>query len=51
MIKIKDFTFASKNLGGGVDVPPCPTQLPPMVGRYILRSQNLIPQLLVACSN
>ena len=28
MVKIKDFTLASKNLGGGT-CPPCPTHLPP----------------------
>ena len=31
MVKIKDFTIGSKNLGGHVPPPPCPTQLPPMV--------------------
>ena len=30
MVKIKDFTFASKNLGGGGTCSPCPTHLPPM---------------------
>ena len=29
MVKIKDFTLASKNLGGG-HVPPVPTRFPPM---------------------
>ena len=28
-VKIKDFTLASKNLGGGARAPPCPTHLPP----------------------
>ena len=30
MVKIKDFTLASKNLGGTGPPPPCPTHLPPM---------------------
>ena len=30
MIKTKDFTLASKNLGVG-HMPSCPTNLPPMV--------------------
>ena len=34
MVKIKDFTLASKNRGGGTG-PPCPTHLPPMaVARF-----------------
>ena len=31
MMKIKDFTLASKNGGGSRAPPPCPTQLPPMI--------------------
>ena len=34
MVKIKDFTLASKNLGGRAS--PCPTVLPPM-SRLLLR--------------
>ena len=39
MIKIKDFTLASKNLGGGGKVkPPCSTHLPPMLRERIHES-------------
>ena len=43
MVKIKDFTLASKNLGGG-HVPPCPTHLPPMAQRpyYLLSILALV---------
>ena len=35
MVKIKDFTLASKNLGGGTRAPPpCPTELQPMTIDY-----------------
>ena len=34
MVKIKDFTLASKNLGGGGTCPPYPTELPPMTIDY-----------------
>ena len=39
MVKIKDFTLASKNLGRG-HVPPCPTELPPMTIDYIYYKYN-----------
>ena len=35
MVKRKDFTLTSKNLGGGGHVPPCPTVLPPMLSLFL----------------
>ena len=38
MVKIKDFTLASQNLGGGAFDPPCPTHRAPMVGGHRSRA-------------
>ena len=44
MVKIKDFTLASQNLGGGhVPPPPCPTHRAPMV-KSNLRPVHNLPQ-------
>ena len=49
MVKIKDFTLASKKSGRGARSLPCPTHLPPMIVyalyefyRKILRTQNAV---------
>ena len=39
MVKIKDFTLASQNLGGACD-PPCPTHWAPMAVPMLLSPHN-----------
>ena len=43
MVKIKDFTLASKNLGGGGHVPPVP-YTPPAHVQYTTHLQVLLPR-------
>ena len=45
MVKIKDFTLASKNLGG-VHVPPVPKELPPMLSLLKVERQIDSDQLI-----
>ena len=42
MVKIKDFTLASKNGGEGT-CPPFPTHLPPMSTRTINKKYDMLP--------
>ena len=45
MVKIKDFTLASKNLGG-MHVPPVPKELPPMLSLLKVEPQIDSDQLI-----
>ena len=46
MVKIKDFTLASKNMGGGDTCPLCPTDLPPMLSLLKVERQIDSDQLI-----
>ena len=45
MVKSKDFTLASKNLGGGT-CPSCPTVLPPMTSCEYITVHLIVSQVI-----